>query len=218
MTNFDSRAKTWDSDPKKVERAAQVAQAIRAALPLQPGMTALEVGCGTGLLSFAMQSDFAHITLADTSEGMLDVLAAKIAESGVTNMVPLRLDLSTNPAPVSRFDVTYSLMVLHHIPDTDHILRQFHALLKPGGWLAIADLDAEDGTFHTDGSTDVHLGFERAALQKQVETAGFVGVKFSTPYIIRKKIGEAEKSFPVFLLIAQKPVLANPDGKPSDSR
>ena len=82
MTNFDSRAKTWDSDPKKVERAAQVAQAIRAALPLQPGMTALEVGCGTGLLSFALQSDFAHITLADTSEGMLDVLAAKIAESG----------------------------------------------------------------------------------------------------------------------------------------
>lgn len=220
MTDFDSRAKTWDSDPKKVERAAKVAQAIRAALPLQPGMTALEVGCGTGLLSFALQTDFAHLTLADTSEGMLDVLAAKIADSGVRNMTPLKLDLTTDPVsrqarqPASCFDVTCSLMTLHHIPDTGHILRQFHALLKPGGWLAIADLDAEDGTFHTDGATDVHLGFERAALQRQVESAGFGEVKFSTPYIIRKKIGETEKSFPVFLLIAQKPVLANPGGKP----
>lgn len=214
MTDFDSRAQTWDSDPMKVERAAKVAEAIRAALPLQPGMTALEVGCGTGLLSFALQSDFAHLTLADTSEGMLDVLTAKIAESGVRNMTPLNLDLTSDPAPVSRFDVTYSLMTLHHIPNIDHILRQFHALLKPGGWLAIADLDAEDGTFHTDGTTDVHLGFERAALQKQVESAGFGEVKFSTPYIITKKIGETEKSFPVFLLIARKPVLENLGRKP----
>lgn len=204
MTDFNSRAPTWDSDPMKVERAAKVAEAIRAALPLQPGLTALEVGCGTGLLSFALQSDFAHITLADTSEGMLDVLTAKIADSGVTNMVPLRLDLSIDPAPASRFDVTYSLMVLHHIPNTDHILRQFHALLKPGGWLAIADLDAEDGSFHTDGSTDVHPGFERAVLQKQVEAAGFGEVKFSTPYIIRKKGAEGEKSFPLFLLTARR--------------
>lgn len=216
MTDFDSRAQTWDSDPLKVERAARVAEAIRAALPLQPKMTALEYGCGTGLLSFALRDAFAHITLADTSQGMLDVLTAKIADSGIQNMTPLRLDLTTDPLPVSRqgfdrlnptarqpasrFDVTYSLMTLHHIPDTDHILRQFHALLKPGGWLAIADLDAEDGTFHTDGSTDVHLGFERTALQTQVEAAGFGEIKFSTAYQIQKN----GRAYPVFLLMGKK--------------
>lgn len=200
MTDFDSRAKTWDFDPMKVERAARVAEAIRAALPLQPGFTALEYGCGTGLLSFALRNDFAHITLADTSQGMLNVLAAKIADSGIHSMTPLRLDLTTDPAPASRFDVTYSLMVLHHIPDTDHILRQFHALLRPGGWLAIADLDAEDGTFHTDGSTDVHFGFERAALQTQVEAAGFRGVKCSTAYTIQKN----GRAYPVFLLVGER--------------
>lgn len=184
----------------KVERAAKVADAIRAALPLQPHMTALEYGCGTGLLSFALQDHFAHLTLADTSQGMLNVLAAKIAASGLRKMTPLRLDLTSDPLPDSRFDVIYSLMVLHHIPDTDHILRQFHALLVPGGWLAIADLDAEDGSFHTDGSTDVHLGFERAALQAQVEAAGFTGVTFSTAYRIPKH----GRVYPVFLLTAQK--------------
>lgn len=200
MSEFDSRAATWDSDPMKVERAAKVAEAMRAALPLQPHMTALEYGCGTGLLSFALRDDFAHITLADTSQGMLNVLAAKIADAGIRTMTPLRLDLTTDPLPDSRFDVLYSLMVLHHIPDTDDLLRRFYALLRPGGWLAIADLDAEDGSFHTDGSTDVHFGFERAALQAQVEAAGFSGVAFVTAYRIPKN----GRVYPVFLLTAQK--------------
>jgi ubiquinone/menaquinone biosynthesis C-methylase UbiE/RimJ/RimL family protein N-acetyltransferase len=202
MTDFNARAKDWDSDPMKVDRAQTVANAIRATLPLQPGMTALEIGCGTGLLSFFLQSDFAQITLADTSDGMLAVLAAKIAESGVSNLHPLKLDLTTDPLPAARFDATYSLMTLHHIPDTEAILRQFAALLNPGGWLAIADLDAEDGSFHTDGTTDVHLGFERRQLQQQVLAAGFEQVKFTTAYVIQK----SGREYPVFLLTAQKKV------------
>ncbi len=200
MTSFDAYAKTWDADPMKVERARMTANAMRAVLPLSPEMTAFEYGCGTGLLSFVLQSDFAAITLADVSEGMLEVLAAKIAAAGVSNMVPLKLDLATDPLPRSRFDVTYSLMVLHHIPDIDFILRQFHGLLKPGGWLAIADLDTEDGSFHVPPRSDVHPGFDRAVLQNQVETAGFRQVKFSTIYEIQKN----QRVYTVFLLTAQK--------------
>src|SRR5512138_1343491 len=112
MTNFDERAKDWDSDPKKVERARTVADAIRNTIPLSPEMNALEYGCGTGLLSFALQSDLGEITLADTSQGMLDVLREKIARLGVTNMRPVRLDLLADPIPAGRYDLTYSLMVL----------------------------------------------------------------------------------------------------------
>jgi ubiquinone/menaquinone biosynthesis C-methylase UbiE len=204
MTNFDERAKDWDSDPKKVERARAVAEAIRNAIPLTPKMSALEYGCGTGLVSFALQSDLGKITLADTSQGMLNVLSEKIVAAGVTNMHPARLDLSTDPLPAERFDLTYSLMTLHHIEDAKGILKKFHALLGPSGILCIADLDKEDGSFHTDGTTDVHLGFERTELQKWVEDAGFVNVKFSTAYEIKKKIGDEEKIFPVFLLTARK--------------
>jgi ubiquinone/menaquinone biosynthesis C-methylase UbiE len=204
MTNFDERAKDWDSDPQKVDRARTVADAIRNSISLTADMSALEYGCGTGLLSFALQSDLGQITLADTSQGMLDVLAEKIAASGVANMQPLHLDLSVDPLPVQLFDLTYSLMTLHHIEDARGILNKFHALLKPSGILCIADLDKEDGSFHTDGTTDVHLGFERTELQKWVEEAGFAGVKFSTAYEIKKKIDGVEKIFPVFLLIATK--------------
>jgi ubiquinone/menaquinone biosynthesis C-methylase UbiE len=204
MTNFDERAKDWDSDPKKVERARVVAEAIRKTIPLTREMKALEYGCGTGLLSFALQSDLGQIALADTSQGMLDVLGEKIAAAGVTNMRPIRLDLAVDAPPADRFDLTYSLLTLHHIEDPKEILKKFHALLEPAGMLCIADLDKEDGTFHTDGTTDVHLGFERDELQRWVEDAGFADVKFSTAFEIKKKIDGAEKTFPVFLLAARR--------------
>ena len=205
MTNFDERAKDWDSDPMKVERARVVADAIRKSVPLTADMSALEVGCGTGLLSFALQADLGPITLADTSQGMLDVLAEKIAAAGVTNMRPAKLDLTTDPLPIERYAITYSLLTFHHIHDTQTLLEKFHAVLKPNGILLVCDLDKEDGTFHTDGTTDIHLGFERTELQKQVEAAGFCDVSFSTPYVIRKEIQDGtEKEFPLFLMSARK--------------
>jgi ubiquinone/menaquinone biosynthesis C-methylase UbiE len=204
MTNFDERAKDWDSDPKKVERARVTADAIRNAIPLSENMSALEYGCGTGLLSFALQAGLGQITLADTSPGMLDVLAEKIAAAGVTNMRPVKLDLATDPLPAERFQLTYSLMTLHHVPDAKGILGKFHALLEPGGFLLVADLDKEDGSFHTNGTTDVHLGFERSELQRWVEAAGFENVSFSTAFVITKKIEGKEKTFPVFLLSTRK--------------
>jgi ubiquinone/menaquinone biosynthesis C-methylase UbiE len=204
MSNFDERAKDWDSDPKKVERARAVADAIRTAIPLSTQMKGLEYGCGTGLLSFALQSELGEITLADTSQGMLDVLREKIASADARNMHPVRLDLATDPLPEERYDLTYSLMTLHHIQDVGDILVKFRDLLAPKGYLLVADLDQEDGSFHTDGSTDVHLGFDRGELQKMVEESGFGNVSFSTAYEIKKKIGNEEKTFPVFLMTAQK--------------
>jgi ubiquinone/menaquinone biosynthesis C-methylase UbiE len=204
MTNFDERARDWDSDPWKVERARVVADAIRNTVPLSTRMKALEYGCGTGLLSFALQPDLCEITLADTSLGMLNVLSEKITGARVTNMRPVRLDLLSDPLPAEQYDITYSLMTLHHIHDVKVILSKFHDLLVPQGILLVADLDQEDGSFHTDGTTDVHKGFARVELRKMVEEAGFGNISFMTAYQIKKQIGNEEKTFPVFLMTAQK--------------
>jgi len=204
MTNFDERAKDWDSDPKKVERARVVAEAIRNIVPLSKDMNALEYGCGTGLLSFALQEDLGEITLADTSQGMLDVLSEKIASSGVTSMHPVRLDLSTDPLPAEKYHITYSLLVLHHIHDAKGILGKFYDALEPDGYLIVADLDKEDGSFHKERTVYVHKGFSQNELQKWVEDAGFGNVKFSTAYEIKKEVSGIEKSFPIFLMVAQK--------------
>lgn len=206
MNRFDERARHWDDDPMKGQRAQKVADALRAVIPLRPDMTALEYGCGTGLLSFALRWDFASITLADTSQGMLEVLSEKVRAAGAANMHPVRLDLLTDPLPADRFDIVYSLMVLHHIGDTDGILRRFGEVLKPNGWLAAADLDREDGSFHADGAAGVHHGFARDELQARAEAAGFREVRFSTVYKIEKTVGARKRNYPVFLMTCRKQV------------
>lgn len=203
MQSFDERAKAWDADPAKVERANTVAELMRRRLALSPAMRALEYGCGTGLLSFALRADLGPITLADSSQGMLDVLREKIAKENVSDMTPVRLDLLADPLPTERYDIVYSLMTLHHVPDLDTIFRAFHELLEAGGHLCVADLDREDGSFHGPGF-EGHQGFDREDLRRRARRAGFAEVRFETALEISKTVEGKRKSFPVFLMIAEK--------------
>lgn len=204
VNEFDEKAKDWDSDPNKISRARTVAEAIRNRVTLGPHMEALEYGCGTGLLSFALQPYLGHITLADSSEGMLAALRGKIASSGVGNMTPIKLDLSVDSMPARGFDLICTLMTLHHIPDTDGILRGFHRLLRPGGHLCVADLDTEDGSFHGAGFTG-HRGFDRGELGERARRAGLDEASFETVFRVAKDAGGSTREYPVFLMIARKP-------------
>ena len=205
--NFDLRAKTWDDNPTKSALAQAVAREIRAQVALEPQMTALEYGSGTGLLSFALRASGAplkHITLADSSRGMLAAADEKIASAGIDNMTTRLLDLASDPLPRERFDLVYSQMTLHHIDDTAGVLRSLYALLASPGTLCLADLDSEDGSFHGADFTG-HKGFDRRALERQASEAGFRDIRFTTAFTMRKtEAPGAQKDFPVFLMVAEK--------------
>ncbi len=202
QTDFDIAAATWDDDPVKVARAQAVAAGIRRQVPWRAGMTALELGCGTGLLSFMLQHDLEQITLADSSSGMLAVLGEKIAAAGVASMRPFKVDLEMDSLPDERFDLVYSLMTFHHVQDTDRLLHSLFSLLKPGGYLCVADLDCEDGSFHGPGFTG-HNGFYRDNLAQRAVSAGFRDVVFETVFDMCKSVNGATKSYPVFLMVAR---------------
>ena len=227
MNEFDQKASQWDAKPVRVERAQAVADGITAAVPLSPHMTALEYGCGTGLLSFALRPQLGHITLADSSTGMLAVLREKIAAADIQNtctahaqrasaalrrtgrtaysagMTPLQLDLSADPLPAERFQLIYTLLTLHHIPDTDRMLRAFYQLLDAPGHLCVADLDKEDGTFH-EGEFHGHPGFDRDELDAKARQAGFQSIRFTTVFHMIKDVNGVSKDFPIFLMVAAK--------------
>lgn len=204
MIDFDSKAREWDENPVFVERGRKIAEAIRKQVALKPNMSALDYGCGTGLLSFPLKDALGQITLKDTSAGMLEVLREKIAAQGATNMTVRQTDLTAEPLPDERYDLIYSSMTLHHIPDTDKILRVFHNLLNAGGTLCIADLDKEDGSFHGI-EIDVHHGFDRTALKVQAEQAGLTDVRFDTVLDIVKDTEAGSRTYPVFLMTAERP-------------
>jgi predicted TPR repeat methyltransferase len=201
VDDFDARAASWDDDPAKVARARAIADAILREVPLADSMEALEYGAGTGLLGFMLRHRMADLTLADVSAGMLEVATKKIAAAGDRRMRAVHLDLMTGPLPDRRFDLIFSAMTLHHIADTEGILRRFRASLRQPGILCIADLDAEDGSFHGPGF-DGHRGFDRHRLTEQVRAAGFASVRFTTACEMTKEAAGVPRTYPIFLLVA----------------
>lgn len=201
MSSFDERARAWDT-PERRERAEAVAEAIRESVTLSRTMRAIDVGAGTGLLGFTLAGDVGEMVLAEPSQGMLDVALEKLAAGGSPNVTAVRFDLVADPPPGDPFDLALSLLVLHHLADTNAALSAIRRLLRPGGRLVLADLDAEDGTFHDAEAEGVHhLGFERPALIEMTRAAGFADVEVRTATEFERE----GRRYPVFLLLARNP-------------
>jgi len=204
LNNFDEKAKEWDDNPIHIERSRAIAEAIRKNVSLSVTMKAFEYGCGTGLLSFTLQHDLGSITMADNSDGMLQVLRDKIKEQNAENLVPIKIDLTNDSLPDQKYDLIFTQMTLHHIQDIDAILSTFYKMLNNNGILCIADLDKEDGSFHGKEVHDVHHGFDRDKLADKMRDSGFNNITFSTAYKMSREIDNVAKTFPVFLSVAHK--------------
>jgi 2-polyprenyl-3-methyl-5-hydroxy-6-metoxy-1,4-benzoquinol methylase len=199
MQDFDERARTWDEDPAKRERAVTAAAAIREAVDLHGGTRLLEYGAGTGLLAQQLAGDVGSITVADPSRGMREVMEEK-AEAGVLpGARVLDLDLSRGLVPEETFDVVVAAMVLHHIPDLTPVLRGFGQLVEPGGSLCILDLEREDGSFHGDGF-DGHAGFDRDELATWLRAVGFETPVYRVCFQLRRH----DRDYPLFLAVSRR--------------
>ena len=71
-------------------------------------------------------------------------------------------------------------------------------MLQPEGFLAIADLDKEDGSFHSDPTGVEHKGFSRDHLVRLMMDAGFTLVSMETVHHIEKPGRSRPQRYPVF--------------------
>jgi SAM-dependent methyltransferase len=211
--NFDEAARTWDGEERRVLRAKAVAERLVPVLEPFRGKNALDFGCGTGLLSFFLRDFFARIDLLDPSEGMIEVLLKKIEadddrrrSSGAAPgaaMRPFRGTLESMSSSLGPYDAIFSMLVLHHIRDTEGTLRGLRSVLAPGGLLALVDLDAEDGSYHLEyDDFSGYNGFDRGALSDVAERAGFAKPSFRTIYVERRDRGEGLREYPLFVMAA----------------
>jgi ubiquinone/menaquinone biosynthesis C-methylase UbiE len=199
MSDFDKVAREWDKDKMHLERSVAIAEMLEIMVPLRPSMKALEMGAGTGILSFLLKDRLAEITLVDNSAEMIKVCDEKIEYHQATHIKTLCMDLEHSD-PGEKYDLVYSQMVLHHVTDVDAMLKKFNTLLNAGGYLAIADLYTEDGSFHGP-EVKVHLGFDPELLKKKLESEGFNSLTFKTCFEVKRESG---RKYPVFLLVAKK--------------
>ena len=203
--DFDKEAAQWDANPGRVKLANDVADAmIREVHPTRE-MDALDFGCGTGLVTLRLQPLVRSITGMDSSRGMLAVLESKVSGQGSANVRTRFLDLEQGGTVEGRYHLIVSSMTLHHVPDPAGLIARLSGALLPGGTLAVADLDAEDGSFHGDNTGVLHLGFDRERIAGFFEQAGLSAVRKVTAAVVAKEIeGKGRREFPVFLIIGKR--------------
>jgi ubiquinone/menaquinone biosynthesis C-methylase UbiE len=197
---FNRVAAGWDSNPARVELARGVTEAIRKAVPITADMEILDFGSGTGLLTLGLLPYGARVTAVDASDEMLRVLADKLKSLGIGNVRTRHCDIGKEPLPESEYSLVVSSMVLHHILDVPRTLSLLRRCLRAGGWIALADLDSEDGSFHPDPTGVFHKGFDRGEIRRWMEEAGFVDVLIRDAYKMRRQAdGGLSREYPIFL-------------------
>jgi predicted TPR repeat methyltransferase len=195
MSVFDKRAKNWDQGDIRVNGAQVIADAIEKKFDLKDDMVLVDFGVGTGLLGFEIAKKVKKVYGVDTSRGMLEKLEEK--NTPELHIEPIHQDIIEQPLD-QKFDGLISSMTLHHVEDLEKFFTTIKKNLNIGGFLAIADLESEDGTFHSDNTDVYHFGFDEKTLRNVVEKCGFENIAFENINTIEKP----HRNFGIFLLTA----------------
>jgi len=202
--DFDAVAAGWDEEPRRVKLAQEIVAAICRELPLAREMEALDYGCGSGLVTLGLQPFVGRITGADSSQGMLQVLSRKVRERGITNVAEKFIDLEQQRLDGS-YDLIVSSMTLHHVHDVAALIGSLVQMLNPGGWLALADLESEDGSFHDDQTGVYHRGFDREFFSFVCSRNSLTDIRIIRATTIDKSDGSGgRRLYPVLLCLARK--------------
>jgi putative AdoMet-dependent methyltransferase len=195
---FEDKAQDWDARPFPAQISSGVFGALQEAVELSSELIVMDFGAGTGLVCTKLAPMVKQVLAVDISEAMLAKLAAKPELAGKVEI--FCQDIVETPLG-RQVDLVVSAMAVHHVEDTLALLRALHDHLAPGGRVALADLDTENGDFHPPNAEGVfHAGFDRGALAALLEEAGFADTRFVTACEVHKE----DKTYPVFLVTASK--------------
>ncbi|KAK5940644.1 hypothetical protein PMZ80_007061 [Knufia obscura] len=209
---FNQEAAAWDSNPFVHQMSEEAWKAIQQNVPsLQLDKVAkevdvLEIGCGTGLLSFMVAPKVREVVAVDAAQGMIDVLKTKIEKSEVKNIVPVAVlledpedpalppaDEKAKSGPRRKYDLITSHLVLHHIPDLTPVLKTMLGCLKPGGMVALTDFEdfgPEAKRFHPEskmGGVERH-GINAKWIADLMQEIGFVDVDVKAAWNHDKRV------------------------------
>ena len=195
---FEHKAAVYESDDNRVSNVDNIANTIVKNIKLERAMHLMDFGSGTGLLLERIAPYVNKITAVDISAAMNEQLAKKRARIACdVEIMPVDLSVTVISG---KFDGIISSMTMHHVHDINAMFIKFYALLNNGGFIAISDLDTEDGSFHTEDTGVYHMGFDRQAIALAAQQAGFVDVNTEDASVVYKPHGQ----YPVFLLTAKK--------------
>ena len=179
-----------------------------AALDLRPGLRALDVGAGPGLLA----QDLAEragpsglIVGVDPSPSMLRLAQARTAGSPVYYVQGTATAL---PVEGQTFDLAVSTQVLEYVPEIDEAIQEMRRVVRPGGTVAILDTDWRSIVWSTSlpdlqarilEAWDQHLPAHLQAAGLELEdcrAVGIVNTRFEERTYSRRTLGSIANFVP----------------------
>lgn len=168
---FNAVADHWDSLNREVLGGFDLPAAVAALVPADC-FTAVDLGCGTGLVLESLRHRVRTLIGVDGSSRMLELARRRFAEDAE---VSLRMgELDHLPLRDDEADFVCLNLVLHHLSHPATTIEETRRVLRPGGLVLITDFDRHAQERMRTDYGDRWLGFDETTLRKLVEQAGFV--------------------------------------------
>ncbi|HLE47782.1 MAG TPA: class I SAM-dependent methyltransferase [Candidatus Thermoplasmatota archaeon] len=202
---FRGVAGKWD-EIRKTMYTDEVRNKAIESCKLEQGQRAVDVGAGTGFVTEALLERGVPTVAVDHSFPMLEQLRKKFTNS---NLLNIKIGTGERiPLLANRFDAALANMSLHHAENPDKMIIEMTRVLKPGGRMAITDLDAHKYEWLRDEHHDRWMGFDRKDVEKWLKEAGLTEVRVAAiagEACSAKAPDGKEVKVGIFLATAQKP-------------
>jgi len=153
-----------------------------ALLKLMPPMVIADLGAGEGTISQLMAQRAKKVIAIDNSEKMVEFGAELARKHGIGNMEYRLGDLEDVPIRTGTVDLAFLSQALHHARHPNRAVEEARRILKPGGRIAVLDLNRHHVEEAREMYADVWLGFTELELERYLKSGGFKNVETAVVY------------------------------------
>ena len=110
---------------------------------LEPGMTVLEVGPGSGTYSLGAAQRVGaqgRLVTVDIEPKMIERVTRRAKDEGIENIEARVANVYDLPFEDEMFDVVYMIAVIGEIPEPLRAMQEFYRVLTPSGTLVLSEL------------------------------------------------------------------------------
>ena len=107
---------------------------------IRPGSSVVDVGAGTGDLSFAAAARGAQVVALDLSAGMLTVLERRATDAQRARIERVVGSAESLPFPDASVDRIVTGFTVRNVGDLGRAFAEFHRVLRPGGLAVVLEL------------------------------------------------------------------------------